>query len=237
VARIRTIKPEFPQSESVGKLSRDARLLFIQLWTLCDDSGRLRGNSRMLASLLYPYDEDAGTLLPHWLDELLDAGTVRRYSVEGETFIDIPKWLTHQKIDKPTPSKIPPFSIEFAKRREDSRKNAADLDLDLDLDLEGIKDNRTPRETPPQTNTPLKTLLDLGVEERAAKDWLKVRKAKRAPLTETAVDDLQREAGKAGIPVAQAVLICARKNWQGFNASWDWRSDVQIPAGERKVAL
>lgn len=231
MARIRTIKPEFPQSESVGKLSRDARLLFVQLWTLCDDSGRLRGNSRMLASLLYPYDDDAVSLLPGWLGELIDAGTVRRYSVEGETFIDIPKWLTHQKIDKPSPSKLPAFSGEFAKPREDSEKNAADLDLDLDQGS-----IRTPRETSPPTNTPLKTLLDLGVEEQAAKDWLKVRRAKRAPLTKTAVDDLQREAGKAGIPVGQAVLICARKNWQGFNASWDWHSGVQI-AAERKVAL
>jgi hypothetical protein len=58
MGRIRTIKPEFPQSESVGRLSRDARLLFIQLWTVCDDSGRARGSSRMLASLLYPYDTD-----------------------------------------------------------------------------------------------------------------------------------------------------------------------------------
>ena len=33
VARIRTIKPEFPQSESVGRLSRDARLLFILVWS------------------------------------------------------------------------------------------------------------------------------------------------------------------------------------------------------------
>ena len=39
MARIRTIKPEFPQSETIGKLSREARLLFIQLWTLADDEG------------------------------------------------------------------------------------------------------------------------------------------------------------------------------------------------------
>ena len=59
MARIRTIKPEFPQSESMGRVSRDARLCFVMLWTIADDSGRLRGNSRMLASLLFPYDDDA----------------------------------------------------------------------------------------------------------------------------------------------------------------------------------
>ena len=57
MARIRSIKPELPQSESMGNVSRDARLTFVQLFTLADDEGRLRGNSRMLASLLFPYDD------------------------------------------------------------------------------------------------------------------------------------------------------------------------------------
>jgi hypothetical protein len=57
MGRIRTIKPEFPQSESLARVSRDARLCFVALWTICDDAGRARGNGRMLASLLFPYDE------------------------------------------------------------------------------------------------------------------------------------------------------------------------------------
>lgn len=109
MARIRTIKPEFPQSESMGRVSREARLLFIQLWTLADDSGRLRGNSRMLASLLYPYDDDARTLIDAWLDELDREGCVWRYSVDGDTYLEIRNWLIHQKIDKPSRSKIPAF--------------------------------------------------------------------------------------------------------------------------------
>ncbi|WP_029082884.1 hypothetical protein [Bradyrhizobium sp. th.b2] len=109
MGRIRTIKPEFPQSESVGKLSRDARLLFIQLWTLSDDEGRLRASSRMLASLLYPYDDDANFLIDGWLDELEQREMVRRYVVEGSTYLEITNWLEHQKIDKPSKSRLPAF--------------------------------------------------------------------------------------------------------------------------------
>ena len=109
MARIRTIKPEFPQSESMGRVSRDARLLFIQLWTLCDDSGRTRAASRMLASLLFPYDNDAGTLIDGWLEELEREECIVRYSVDGSTYLQILKWLNHQKIDKPSQSKIPAF--------------------------------------------------------------------------------------------------------------------------------
>ena len=121
--RIRTIKPEFPQSETIGKLSRDARLLFIQLWTIADDSGRARAASRMLASLLYPYDDDARSLIDGWLDELERAGTIRRYRIDGDAYLEIINWLKHQKIDRPSPSRLPAFdehSRIIAKPREAS---------------------------------------------------------------------------------------------------------------------
>ncbi len=108
MARIRTIKPEFPQSESMGRVSRDARLCFVLLWTLADDEGRARGNSRMLASLLFPYDDDAPGLIDDWLAELEGEGCIDRYMVDGTAYLQVRKWLSHQKIDRPSPSKVPP---------------------------------------------------------------------------------------------------------------------------------
>src|SRR5688572_17645353 len=102
MARIRTIKPEFPQSESMGRVSREARLLFAMLWTIADDEGRLRGASRLLASLLYPYDDDAPALMDGWLEELEGVDCIRRYEVGGTRYVEITKWLDHQKIDRPS---------------------------------------------------------------------------------------------------------------------------------------
>lgn len=107
MARIRSIKPEFPQSESMGRVSRDARLLFVELWTIADDEGRLRGNSRMLASLLFPYDTDAGDLIDGWLAELDREGCIVSYRIGKDSYIQILNWLQHQKIDHPSKSKIP----------------------------------------------------------------------------------------------------------------------------------
>ena len=126
MARIRTIKPEFPQSESMGAVSRDARLLFIMLFTLADDEGRLRGNSRMLASILFPYDTDAPKLIDKWIDELITQKCIVRYQIEDATYVEICKWLNHQKIDKPSKSKLPAppeDSRGFAKIREDSSED------------------------------------------------------------------------------------------------------------------
>lgn len=107
MARIRTIKPELPQSESLGRVSREARLLFIMLFTICDDAGRTRAASRLLASLLYPYDDDAPSMIPAWLDELERERCINRYEVDGAHYLEIPKWLEHQKIDRPSASKLP----------------------------------------------------------------------------------------------------------------------------------
>jgi hypothetical protein len=108
MGRIRTIKPEFPHSESMGRVSRDARLTFILLWTLSDDSGRLRGSSRMLASLLFPYDDDAKDHIDAWLSELERESCIARYMIAGTSYLQVCNWSKHQKIDKPSGSKIPP---------------------------------------------------------------------------------------------------------------------------------
>lgn len=120
MARIRSIKPEFPQSESLGRVSRDARLLFIELWCICDDHGRTRAASRMLASLLFPYDDDAPDLIDGWLDELEAQDCIRRYEVDGSSYLFIPKWLIHQKIDKPSKPQFPEPPETSARTREGS---------------------------------------------------------------------------------------------------------------------
>lgn len=135
MARIRTIKPEFPQSESMGRVSRDARLLFIMLWTLCDDSGRTRGNSRMLASLLFPYDGDASGLIDGWLAELEREGCTVRYSSGGQTYLEVRNWLNHQKIDKPSQSKIPAFD-ESSRILANPRERSSE-DQGMDQGMEG----------------------------------------------------------------------------------------------------
>jgi hypothetical protein len=134
MARIRTIKPEFPQSESIGKLSRDARLLYIQLWTIVDDAGRARAASRMLASLLYPYDDDARDLIDGWLAELEHGDHIRRYEVDGSQYLEVTKWLEHQKIDKPSKSRLPEFvetSRIVAKPLETSSTDLGPSTVDL----------------------------------------------------------------------------------------------------------
>lgn len=91
----------------MGRISREARLCFILLWTVVDDSGRTRASSRMLASLLFPYDDDAAKKMPGWLKELSEENCIVLYEHERNSYLQVVNWGSHQKIDRPTPSKIP----------------------------------------------------------------------------------------------------------------------------------
>ena len=134
MSRIRTIKPEFTQSETIGRLSRDARLLFIQIWTLVDDSGKARASSRDLASDLYPFDDDVKELIDGWLCELCDEGLITLYVVDGSTYLIVNNWLKHQKIDRPSNSKLPDFDEASTKPRRSLAAGPRTKDTDAVTD-------------------------------------------------------------------------------------------------------
>lgn len=152
MARIRTIKPEFAESESNGRLSRDARLLFILLISHADDYGRFRANPRWLANTLFPFDDDARGLIEAWLDELDGAGKIRLFRVKGDSYGDIPKWAEHQKVDKPGKPRLPTFEQRDNLREpsRDSREDVASLRETLAPDQ--YQDHRPPtvKEEPDQ---------------------------------------------------------------------------------------
>lgn len=51
-------------------------------------------------------------------------------------------------------------------------------------------------------------------------DWLALRKAKRAPVTETVIREARREAAKAGMPFGQFLAVWCRRGSQGLEADW-----------------
>ena len=71
-----------------------------------------------------------------------------------------------------------------------------------------------------QKNTALSLLAEFGITGQLADDFAEHRKSKKAAITRTALEGFQREADKAGIPLAEAIEIAICQNWQGFRADW-----------------
>ncbi len=59
-----------------------------------------------------------------------------------------------------------------------------------------------------------------GVDESVARDFIALRKSKKAALTLTALEGIERESAKARMPLAEALRTCCERGWQGFKAEW-----------------
>jgi hypothetical protein len=59
-----------------------------------------------------------------------------------------------------------------------------------------------------------------GVGEDVWQDWLQLRKAKKAPVTQTVVNSATKEAEKAGISLNAFLTIWCARGSQGLQAEW-----------------
>ena len=81
----------------------------------------------------------------------------------------------------------------------------------------------------------LSELINMGVQEQTARDWMQVRKDKRASNTETALRSIQAEIRKSGMDAETCIRMAAENSWQGFKAEWAQNRQPQgRPAPVRK---
>lgn len=121
MARIRTIKPEFFEDEDIGMLCREARLLFIASWGLADDEGLLRWTAPYLKAGAFLYDDDINVDdVERYMGELVDNGFVFPY--RGGRSQQRLGWIVnfrkHQRINRPSPPKLPAPSLQSPEVRE-----------------------------------------------------------------------------------------------------------------------
>ncbi|MEW1722068.1 hypothetical protein [Streptomyces sp. NPDC093109] len=109
MARIRTIKPEAFFSESLAEVSVEAERTFFGLFTQADDHGRHRDNAAIIAGLLWPLRaEHTSVHVEDDLHQLANADLICRYTgCDGRRYLHIATWSEHQKIDKPSQSRLP----------------------------------------------------------------------------------------------------------------------------------
>lgn len=108
MARIRTIKPEFFTSLTVADLTPEQRLTFIGLWTHVDDAGRCVDDPRLIKAAVWPLDDRTAADVEVDLKALSESSLITRYMLNRKRFLAVTGWEEHQRINRPSPSKIPP---------------------------------------------------------------------------------------------------------------------------------
>jgi uncharacterized protein YdaU (DUF1376 family) len=99
----------------------------------------------------------------------------------------------------------------------------------LTTNQEPITINHKPKITTPE-----------GVSESLFKDYLEVRKAKKAKWTETALKGLKREAEKAKISLSDVMQMCCERGWAGFKAEWVKEAEIkskELPLGTNEQIM
>ena len=128
--RARNIKPGFFGNEEIAELPPETRLLFIGLWLMADREGRLEDRPRRIKMHVFPadsYDVDP------MLTSLHNAGLIVRYEVAGENYIEIPKFLEHQRPHhQEKQSVIPPAPKLRTKERTASHQGTSQSALNPD---------------------------------------------------------------------------------------------------------
>jgi uncharacterized protein YdaU (DUF1376 family) len=112
---------------------------------------------------------------------------------------------------------------ESAKMRWDSERNANALKKDAN-ELKSDAKSMLPITHNPLTHNPIikNTALTRPefVSEDVWSDFEKLRKAKKAPLTATALKGIQAESDKAGITLEAALVMACNRGWTSFKADW-----------------
>jgi hypothetical protein len=102
-------------------------------------------------------------------------------------------------------------------------------------DKEGNKERRKERKKKPKAKTTRCALPPDGVSQSVWADFLQLRKVKRAPLTETALESIRKESAKAGFTLSEALAECCSRGWQGFKAEWVLKAPSAAPHSQAKT--
>lgn len=204
----------------------EGNYITIQGW-MRDDLG-LTGSALMVYAIIYGFSQDGESsyvgglrYVQEWcgcsantarkiLKELTDAGLISREDVVINGRVS-PRYkanpsknwrrplqkleATPAKIGGVAPPKIGDININIENIKENINKNTKAFDF-------------------------LAALKSIGVSESVARDWLAVRKTKRATNTKTAFERIKAEIAKSGRSADDCIRTAAEKSWQGFQADW-----------------
>lgn len=143
------------------------------------------------------------------LKALVDLQQITIRSQNKFSVISITKWAAYQ-LQEPANNQ----QMTITCPSDDHNKEV------LELQEVNQKTKRS-RASSPKESMSADQLSELGIDLQVAKDWLAVRKAKRAgALTNTAFAGLCREAEAAGYTIPDAVRTCAERSWISFKAEY-----------------
>jgi hypothetical protein len=205
----RLIREGILTSERVDLLDAPAEVFYRRLMSKVDDHGLFDARPSILRSSLYPLrvDRVREADISRWIAACEKAGLIALYEHAGKPYMQMldTRWTARSEPKYPLPS-------------TENTCFQPQTPVPVFGDGDVVEDGNSSRKRSPPPD---------GVSESVWTDFQKLRKAKKAPITDTAVDGIRREAKKAGMSLEDALRMCCERGWQGFKA--DWLADGKQP--------
>ncbi len=114
-----------------------------------------------------------------------------------------------QQLQEKEPKETQPFSLGSVS--ETQHKALHTPDTSISTSLRSVEKARKRASAPDCPD---------DVDPQTWSDWLALRKAKKAPVTETVLDQARREARKANLTLTQFLQVWCARGSQGLQADW-----------------
>jgi hypothetical protein len=212
--RKRMIDPDIWDSLQFSSLPLAGRILFIGMFSLADDEGRLRANPGYLKKTIFGYDMDiTPTNVAEWELSIIKSELVKAYRNGHENYILVTNFPKYQKINHPTPSKLPepPQSedgyittieqltngyIRTNVHIQDTLSNAENGITETDIKIGDSLSGTVGLQDKSSMNPSQYSIISINKVNKNSIDKIKVKFKDNVMLTEKEYNDLIKEYGK-----------------------------------------
>ena len=232
----RILREGILSSERLEPLNWAEEVFYRRLMSVVDDFGRYYARPALLRAACYPLllTKVSDSDIEKWLTACVNAALVSLYPApDGKRYLVLLDFKQQVRAAASKFPQPPDTCVADAQHVHSNSEASAHLDVSVSVSEDVVEDDKKrSRATTPD-----------GVSAVVWKDFLQIRKAKRAPMTDTALAGIQREAEKAGLTLQRAVEIACERGWQSFKAEWvsndkAVQASVTVPGrAERDPAL
>jgi hypothetical protein len=145
---------------------------------------------------------------------LQQAGLIILYQADGKEYLQLTKW---DNVPRAKVSKCPDVPTDVYSCIQNP------TNLPVTVTVTGTKtetETETVTETKTRQSATSAELQPLDVSDEVWQDFLILRKAKKQPVTKTALNGIRNEADKAGWSMEAALSQMCLRGWNGFKADW-----------------
>lgn len=211
----RIVREGILSSDRIDQLDAAAEVFYRRLMSKVDDHGLYDARPSILRSSLYPLrvDRVREADITRWIAACEKAGVIALYTHEGKPYLQMldTRWTARSE-----PKYPPPTSENSCAQPQTTAP--------VFVDVVVVEDEKKPRKrAAPVPEIPKPE----DVTEQTWADWKRLRKGKRADVSQTVLDEARKEAALADMTLQRFMEIWCLRGSQGLQADW-------LRASERK---